>query len=450
MVSPHSSDSQIRAVVIAADRRRRARDARGELARLAPMAAGVCLATALVGRLLGWPSAVALVVVAAAAAGLLVRFVLQSRPRPASDAVASRVDADASLAGELRSAHWFATRDARDAWADYHVDQAAGRAAAVDWSGLYPPAAVGRAWAGTAVLTAAAVALVLVGGTPARQPAAAGLSAADLAELKAELPADMQLRLDQLLTAMGESDLPIDGQRLTPEEVQAMLAQLDPELQQKLAELAEQRGLDESGEAGRDLSEQELSEMVENSSAGLPEDVRWALEDLAARLANSSAERETNPENQSASSESGEAGLGSEQAEAEQSSAASEGGMQMMRQAASEGGDSQMMMAGAGAMGGDSAGGEGGNSGTGAGEGEFESIAQALRQELVEASQDVRGDNVQPDEQEEVRRKTEQGDSSLGFTRVAPATFDRSRAVGPPAVPDARRPLLFNYFIRRQ
>jgi hypothetical protein len=190
--------------------------------------------------------------------------------------------------------------------------------------------------------------------------------------------------------------------------------------------------------------------MVENSSAGLPEDVRWALEDLAARLANSSAERETNPENQSASSESGEAGLGSEQAEAEQSSAASEGGMQMMRQAASEGGDSQMMMAGAGAMGGDSAGGEGGNSGTGAGEGEFESIAQALRQELVEASQDVRGDNVQPDEQEEVRRKTEQGDSSLGFTRVAPATFDRSRAVGPPAVPDARRPLLFNYFIRRQ
>jgi hypothetical protein len=107
------------------------------------------------------------------------------------------------------------------------------------------------------------------------------------------------------------------------------------------------------------------------------------------------------------------------------------------------------MMAGAGAMGGDSSGGEGGNSGKGSGDKEFQSIAQALRQELIEAARDMtQGQNVQT---EDIRRKTEQGTSTLGFTRVAPpATFDRSRVVGPPPVPDARRPLLFNYFIRER
>jgi len=44
-----------------------------------------------------------------------------------------------------------------------------------------------------------------------------------------------------------------------------------------------------------------------------------------------------------------------------------------------------------------------------------------------------------------------QGTSSLGFTRVAaPRSFEPSRATAPPPVPEARRPLLFNYFIRRR
>jgi hypothetical protein len=112
------------------------------------------------------------------------------------------------------------------------------------------------------------------------------------------------------------------------------------------------------------------------------------------------------------------------------------------------------MMAAVGAMGGDSSSGPGGNQGNNCGPGsdpaecakEFASIAQALRKELIEASADMLGENVPT---EDIRRKTEQGASALGFTRIAPpATAERSRAVSPPAVPDARRPLLFNYFIR--
>jgi hypothetical protein len=52
---------------------------------------------------------------------------------------------------------------------------------------------------------------------------------------------------------------------------------------------------------------------------------------------------------------------------------------------------------------------------------------------------------------EDIRRKTEQGRSSLGFSKVAPlATFDRSRTAAPPAVPVARHPLLYNYFTRKK
>jgi len=75
-------------------------------------------------------------------------------------------------------------------------------------------------------------------------------------------------------------------------------------------------------------------------------------------------------------------------------------------------------------------------------------IAQALKKETVEASEDMLGKNVQ---KEDIRRKTEASKSGMGFTKVAPtATFDKSHATAPPPVPESRRPLLQNYFIRKQ
>jgi hypothetical protein len=70
---------------------------------------------------------------------------------------------------------------------------------------------------------------------------------------------------------------------------------------------------------------------------------------------------------------------------------------------------------------------------------------EALKQEVVEASQDDTGDNVDA----EIRRKTEHGDATVAFTRSGATASDRSRAAAPPPVPEARRSDVQTYFIRK-
>jgi len=178
------------------------------------------------------------------------------------------------------------------------------------------------------------------------------------------------------------------------------------------------------------------------------EDVSIGAEWRASMMANASRDRQTAENNPAASEETGEMGSGSEQA-SNAEGANSDMQMKMSREAAADPGAAKMTMGGAGAMGGDSRPGAGGNNG-GQGQNQLDplAIAQALRQEMLEASADTKGKNV---EREDIRRKTEQGEATVGFTRVAPpSTLDRSRAQAPPVVPDARRALLFHYFIRQQ
>ena len=119
--------------------------------------------------------------------------------------------------------------------------------------------------------------------------------------------------------------------------------------------------------------------------------------------------------------------------------------MKMTREAASDPGG-QMMMQGGGPMGGDPQAGAGNSGARGRGDGKGP-LAEALRRELIEANADTAGANVS---KEDLRRKTEQGHSTLGFTRAAPrGAYARGRAVPPPPVPDGRRPLVQSYFIKR-
>ena len=445
-MSGTSPSDRVQEIVVLADRRRRSRAAFGLLVRVVPYAAGAILLLAFVTRIFGWsavwPGALAGVMGAATVAAMVVL----ARRRASTDAIAAQVDDDASLSGELRSAHWFAGT-ARDEWANFHLDRAADRAERVDWAGLYPPVRANRTWAmtGALVVLALLINLKVPGVIPASWTRTAGA-----AQTPAAVSDELQKKLEALLAAIEEGRLSAADTKASLEKMKDLMAKVDPELQKKLDQLLKDKKLGEDANNKRlDLDKETMAERAERdkaSSGGLPEDVRWALEDLASRLAQQSAERQTAKGNPAASQESGEKGVGSAQAEAAQATAA-EAAMQMVREAASEADAAKMMMGGGGMMGGDSRSGAGGNQGKENGAADALLIAQALRKEILEASTDTLGSNVN---KEDLRRKTEQSTSSLGFTRVqVPAGFERGRADAPQPVPEARRDLLLKYFIRR-
>ena len=443
-----SIHGSLRDVVAQADRQRRARIADRLLSRAAPLAAAGLLALAVVGRFAGWPRWLPLAALGVTAVVLGVFAVIQRRAHPTSDAIASTVDADAGLKGELRSAHWFevvAPEPDRDSWAAYHIDVAADRAAKVDWPALYPAVQAGRQWAGTALLSAAIIAMSVA--LPARVSTAPVAEGSIDPALAAQLPPDLAKKLAALMAQLQAGEADAKAKQLSLEEMKALMAKLDPAMQKKLAEMLEKMAMAGPQDKAKTDKADARPERAENSAAGLPEDVRWAQEDLAQRAAQGNEDRQTNAKNPSASSETGEKGMGSAQAEQQKAGAAAETATPMVREAAADPGG-KMMMGGGGPMGGDSRPGAGGNQGAQQGAAEALLLAQALKKDTLEAHADALGENVEKDD---LKKKTEQGKSALGYTRVAETrTFDPSRAAAPPPVPEARRQLLLNYFIRKR
>ena len=443
-MSGASPSDRVHEIVVLADRRRRSRDAVRVLVRFAPMAAGALLAFALLTKVFGWPAAVPPVIGAALVLALVAAVVVLGRRRPSTDAIAAHVDDDASLSGELRSAHWFAAASGRDEWADFHLGRAVTRAEQVDWATLYPAVRATRTWAATGVMLV--VAVLINAGVPGIVPASWTRPAGATGEA-VSVSDELQKKLQALLAAIEEGRLTAAETKASLEQMKDLMAKVDPELQKKIDQLLKDKPLGDQAKA-RQVDKDTMAdpEGGKASSGGLPEDVRWALEDLASRMAQQSADRQTAKGNPAASQETGEKGIGSAQAETAQATAA-EAAMQMVREAAAEADAAKMMMGGGGMMGGDSRSGAGGNNGKETGAADALLIAQALRKEILEATSDTQGKNIN---KEDLRRKTEQGTSSLGFTRAQmPAGFERGRADAPQPVPEARRDSLLKYFIRR-
>jgi hypothetical protein len=435
------SEQSPQQIVAQADRVRRGRFAHRLIASAAPIVAAVLLVMALAGRFFGWSRFMPVAGLVLAAVSLAVYAWFLRRKRPTSDAMASRVDQDAALRGELRSAHWFEANGPRDEWAEYHLKTATDRAANVDWATLYPAVKSGRQWVGAVVMAVAVVGVSLY--VPARATSVASTVPGLDPALAAALPPDLAKKLAALMAQLSDEALAKDAKQMSLEEMKALMAKLDPALQKKLEEMLAKAALKQGDE--KTALADARPERAENATAGLPEDVRWAQEDMAQRMAQASQDRQTNPSNPSASSETGEKGAGSAQAEQQQAMGA-QGAQPLVREAATDPGG-KMMMGGGGPMGGDSRPGAGGNQGAQQGAAEA-LLLQALKKDTLEAAADALGQNV---DKEDIRKKTEQGKSSLGFTRVAAAqTFDPSRAAAPPPVPEARRQLLLNYFIRKK
>jgi hypothetical protein len=441
----------VRATIAAASRRRRIRDNSRQAWRLAPVVAAAGLAVAAAGRWAGWPVIVPLGVLALGFAGLAAHAYAIRRERVVSDALAARIDADAGLGGELRSASWFAGRENRDIWADFHLDRAAERLRGRDWTQLYPAVRAPRAQIATLVLVVAALALsITIPGRAVRLDPAPETPESDATRrsLRVEdLPPELQKQLADLLAAAETGTTAGDGRLAASAELRELLDRLS-----QLHDSAVLKDLARAMEAARDgrpdQPAKELMTLAERTRraaemGAMSPELRDALENLAENLA------EAAKAEQAANEEAGDAAgfAKTEAADAAQADANMAAAIQSVKETDADAAAGVIMMSDENSPGGGDPGvGAGGGSAAEKGAGTMPDIERALRQETVEASTDSPGENVLT----ETRRKTEQGRAALTYTHGTSGSFDRSHAAAPPPVPEGRRSAVHTYFIRKQ
>jgi hypothetical protein len=455
--SPENSAAgdAVRAALSAAARQRRARELSAIVWRVAPGIAAAALALSVIRRWTLWSPWLPVIALVAGAAVLAAYVFAAVRPPAISDAVAAGIDTDADLHGELRSASWFAARPRRDEWSDLHLERAAARLEAVNWSALYPLVRAPRARAATAVLALAALALtvvlperVIVARTAAASTPPGAKPAATAQPLAGELlPPELLAQLQALLAAaeLGKTE---EAARLASSaELREFLNRLaaDPDLLKKLAQALAAQDPKKLPTA-KEL--QALSDRARKASemAAMSQDMREALEKMADEAEEAQGEQQ-NAENQEGQPASSDAPQKGDASQANSAGSMQDLSVQMARQADAGGGAGIMMMSNPDdPSSGPPGSGVGGSGSQEAAAAAAMALAAAFSHETVEASQDNQGDNVET----EVRRKTEQGTSSVEFTHSATGQFDKSRAAAPPPVPEARRSGVQTYFIRKQ
>ena len=394
---------------------------------------------ALLVRWRGAPALWSLAIPIAAALGLAGYLIIMRRQPRVSDAVASEVDRDAELAGELRSAAWFAARGVNEPWVSFHVARAAEHVASIEFRSVYPPIRARRARIATALLTIAAVAVlatvprhVLVrasgtGKTSAAKSAAAGGVATDA------IPQDLPAELQALLAAIEDGTLAAQLAAGNPA-LQDALAKLstinDPAALAALAKaLATQK---DSAEAMKMLAER----AKRDANLAPQQDVKNALEDLASKLSPPDSDKDSAGFEASDETQAGDsASLSTTTSESTRDANAIAGlGMLTMSNEEMAGADAPPGM------------GVGGGSSPSTGKGTMPDIAAALRHETIEANEDDVTGGVHTD----ARRTTEHGTAATVFSHGTAATFENGRAAVPPAIPESRRAGMQTYFARKQ
>jgi hypothetical protein len=417
----------------------------------------MCLAFAAVSRWRGWPAVLPFAALGVAALILLAREMFARRERSVSDAVASGIDDAAGLGGELRSASWFASRDIRDSWADYHLGRAARRLGDADWRALYPPIRAPRAKALTAVLAAGTVVLAMFlpgresiwPGAAANAANANAIRAKGITDAELLLP-EIQKELEALLAAAENGTAIPGGSPMTATELRSLLNRLNALRDAgKLKDLA--RAMAPPGGASNEPSK-EMTAIAERAlkAAQMPAvapEVRDTLQKVAEDMSDAARASQSPDQNASETTSSknpqkSDATPGKEGGDVDEASITS------ISEAEAGGGAGIIMMGAKDEASGKSSPGigMGGGSAQRTDAGRMADLEAALRRETIEASTDNGGQNVQTD----ARRKTEHGRATVTYARSAAGTFDRGRAAAPPPVPESRRAAVQTYFIRPQ
>ena len=402
-----------------------------------------------ISRLAGWPWFVPLTILGAALAVLGFYVLFSRRARPVSDALAAALDADAALAGELRSAGWFAARAKQDAWIDFHLERAAHRLESTNWSGLYPPVRAPRARAATAALILATIAVAVMFPEYTGLRSRASAQTTERRTPPGTLPEDLQQALEELLAAAEAGTLDDQSTLLSSAEMKELLSKLR-ELRDTdtLKELSHAMNPDADDVSPKRSAEEmkALADRLKHAAEMNPNarEFRKSLEELAMNLTDAAAAEEAEAENARSSPASPESG---DLSQASKASGPNEPTIQSLKESPSAAGsDSVVMMPSKDANAVGPPGFGVGGSGSTSGEARPTNIEAALRQETIEANVDTEGPNVDA----QVRRKTEQGQATATFTHSAAAQSDRSRAAAPPTVPEERRSDIQRYFIRKQ
>jgi hypothetical protein len=320
----------------------------------------------------------------------------------------------------------------------------------MNWQTLYPLPPARRAQLATAVVTVATIALSMTiperVGMNSTAAAAVPPNLRDaLAKEALMLPPELQQQLAALLAALESGDQTTAAALAGNQDLREMLEKLNQLNDTQLLEALARTMAEEAGAENRSAAEdmQSLAERARRAaeSATLSREMQEALDKLADEL------EIAKPEEGARGEQSGQTAGGQPQGESGEAgeNGAQDVAIQFARESDTSGGASVMMMSedaqpGAGPPGA-GAGGAGAPDTAGATAG----IEAALKQEMVEASQDTTGSNVET----EVRHKTEHGNATVAFTGGAAGTFDRARAAAPPAVPESRRPGVQTYFVRK-
>src|SRR5437016_2247096 len=119
-----SAAGAIRQAVAAAERRRRHAAAVRWISRALPATSTLWIALAALGRWGGMSISSFTILVIVTIIGLVAYACWLARLPVVTDAIAARVDRDAQLSGELRSAHWFSTTKADEELTQFHLSKA--------------------------------------------------------------------------------------------------------------------------------------------------------------------------------------------------------------------------------------------------------------------------------------------------------------------------------------
>ena len=455
-MSGRSSRQIVQHAASLGDRARRSQRAVSHLARLLPLTAGVALLAAVIVAFTRGPVVLVAIVLAIGAAAAAFMFFDARRSRVITDEDAAVVDCAAGLDGALRSAYWFSagptteTASERDAvWRAFHIDNAAAHCEDVNWAAVYGERPRRRVWVVSLAGIVAALVLSFAtfrlpgdGSSPSPSPSTSA-DARSAGESTGPVSPALVPQLIEGVLAMQAGRAP------SPEALSAIgqvleLAKHNPAAREQIAGLL--AGLDGATSGARDWSapmQEGLERWAEEELYGFdPTSSRleWAYQEAMARVA---LEQSAKPDASAAPDAPADAPSDGQPGDPNETGGDGAGKTDGTVVLADMGGAptsfSQLLFGRQQASDGPA------RANAPQSAARQAALSAALRTEVVHAKADIAVPNTEPSG---TRRATNAAGSAGTPLDAGALTYDRARTAQPPAIPDARRPLVHDYFRR--